>query len=237
MEKKILVIDNEDQSEELEYLTTQAKKDGLILTCYQFNVGSSRESGLLTNGQIDIDKVVTEYRNRFAGKTFHLVACDWDLDDEKIDGVELLRQLNVRKIFSKMPKILYSGLLDAKLGEKIDDFKNDKITRDNLLRHIKFLINSDIRGYYERGEDRDNNIIAILRKDNLSLDDVLDKTLVEYPEFRLKKGWGRPTFNEKTYSEVLTLIDGNDTLREELKKDIIEQVIAYLTYPINIKGS
>ena len=91
MNKKCIIIDNDDQTEEIKKLVRDAKAKGVYIECEQFNVGSTFDNKLLTNGAIDIDKVVAEFNKRFKRQTFHLAAFDWDLSDPNIDGVELMR--------------------------------------------------------------------------------------------------------------------------------------------------
>src|SRR5258708_25687405 len=112
MEKKCLIIDNEDQSAVLEKLKRDGEKKGFIIECDQFNVGSTFADELLTNGKIDIPKVIDCYKRRFKGQIFHLAAIDWDLNDDGVDGIELLRQFRSKKILKTTPILLYTGLLE-----------------------------------------------------------------------------------------------------------------------------
>ncbi|WP_223599561.1 hypothetical protein [Chryseobacterium sp. GVT01B] len=230
MQKNCIIFDNEDQSEEIEKLERDAKlRYGITLTCEQFNVGSTEKTEFLTSGKIDISKVITEFKKKFSrGANFHIAAFDWDLGDDKIDGVELIRLLNADKIMLKTPKILYSGLLEDKISGQLDAFKKNQIKKDGLLKRIKALIKIDIKDFVER-DGYEQEIISTILKEEDSLDFLIEKELEKFPEMIFKNRFVSDSFNGKSFKEVNVLICNNDRLRNEFKKEIIEQVIAYLT--------
>lgn len=105
MKKRILIIDNESQDEEIEKMIRDAHNVGIELECDQYNVGSTEETDLLDKGFLNIEKVIQEYKKRFKG-TYSLIACDWDLNDDNVDGIELLRQFKANNIWKHTPKML-----------------------------------------------------------------------------------------------------------------------------------
>lgn len=228
MIKRCIIIDNEDQSEEIEKLIRDGNNKGFTVECEQFNVGSTFETELLSNGKIDIEKVVAEFKKRFKGQTFHLAAFDWDLSDDDIDGVELMRQLAHNRIFKNTPKLLYSGLLEEKLSSKIDDFKNNNLSKKNLLDRIKMLINADIKGFVAR-ENYDADILRILEGTDETLDLIIEEELVKFPNFVFDHKFVNQNFSGKTFQEIAEILQDNNHLRNAFKKEIIQQVIAHLT--------
>lgn len=225
MIKKCIIFDNEDQSESIEKLIRDGKNKGIIIECEQFNVGSSELTEVLTNGEIDIAKVVTEYKKRFKRETFHLAAFDWQLDDDKIDGVELIRQLTHNKILKNTPKIIYSGLLNDILGDilKSENSKNqEKLTT---------LVNGDIRGFYKR-DKYDVDILNFLSVNDEHIDLIVEEELKKFPELTFKNSFTNNHFNGKTFLEIADFIEKHDNIRNEFKKEIIQQVISYLTEKI-----
>ncbi|MGG5902097.1 hypothetical protein [Sphingobacterium daejeonense] len=230
MIKNCIIFDNENQSEEVEKMIRQAKlSHGITLTCKQFSVGSIENDEFLTDGNIDIDKVESEFKKLYGkGQEFHLAAFDWDLGDENVDGVELIRQLHGRKILQKTPKILYSGLLEQKLSGELDDFKNGNINKQPLLLKLKALIKIDIIDFVER-EVYDERILNIIKQCDDSLDYLLEGELTKYPDMLFKNSFANAKLKDKTFAEILVIIDADDHLRNVFKKEIIEQTIAYLT--------
>jgi len=228
MLKKCIIIDNEDQVEIIEKLIRDGKAKGIEIECIQFNVGSTFLTEVLTDSKINIPKVVAEFKNKFKGQTFHLAAFDWDLSDETIDGLELMRQLEHHKILRNTPKLLYSGLLEEKLSSKIDEYKTNKITKADLLNRIKTLINADIKGFFER-ENYDGAIIRTLEETEETLDLIIEEELGKFPDLIFSNKFTSDSFSGKTFAEIVTIIENHDGLRNDFKKEIIQQVISYLT--------
>src|SRR5260221_5210344 len=128
MEKRCLIIDNDDQSATIEKLIKDAQAKGLSLECDQFNIGSTAYDEVLTDGKIDINKVVAECKSSFHKRTYHLIAFDWQLSDEVYNGVELIRAFSHHKLFRHVPKLLYSGLLEESLGDELDKFQKNELS-------------------------------------------------------------------------------------------------------------
>lgn len=231
MKKRILIIDNEPQTEEIEKMIRDAHNVGIELECDQYNVGSTEETDLLDKGFLNIEKVIQEYKKRYKGKSFSLIACDWDLNDDNIDGIELLRQFKAKNIWNNIPKMLYSGLLDEKLSEKLELYKSEKMPKDKLLSHIKLLINSDLRGFHKR-EDYDKHIISFLKDEEESLDIIVEDLLLKFPDFEFKGAWEHRSFSGKTFKEVADIISTDENLHKKFKRELIEECVAYLTKSI-----
>lgn len=229
MDKTVLVIDDEDQQDEIKSLETMAARKGLNLTCYQFNVGSQYEPDLLTAGRIDVDKVKSAYKERFRdrGIEFDMIVCDWGLSDELIDGAELMRRL-VRDCFShKIPIILYSGLLKEKIEEQLDKYDKQKPeTKEPVIKYIVSLIRSNYLDFVGR-ETLKSTVIGHL-KDSEDIDMALQIVLNKYPDNVMAVGHGHG-LEEKTFAEVASLLRTNEEVRYDFKRNVIEEVIQYLT--------
>ncbi len=226
MEKKCIIIDNDDQTEEINKLIRVGKAKGITIECEQFNVGSTFDNELLSDGVIDISKVIAVYHKRFKGQTFHLAAVDWDLSDEKIDGVELIRLLNTNKVLSTTPKMLYTGLLEDKLGTKLKDYKEGKLNKNRLLVHLKTLIRVDIKDFVGR-ENYDRDIIRLISQSE-SMELMFQNELSKYSEENIKIKYSNPDFDGLTIEQIIELISENSNKGFEFKKNLIELTIAHL---------
>ncbi|SDU11869.1 hypothetical protein SAMN04487762_1907 [Polaribacter sp. Hel1_33_78] len=226
MVRKCLIIDNEDQTEEIEKLIRDAKNDGIELICEQFSVGDPEYIEVLTKGAIDIEKVISEYRRRFSGVVFHLVAFDYDFEDVKINGVELIRQLKANRIFRNTPKIVYSGLMDDILKTIIRDE-----SRDNAVTRIKALVKNGVIDYLER-DNRDIEIRNFFKTNIESTDLIIEEELKKFPDLIFEQNFINKNLVGKTFLEIAKHIEANDQIRNEFKKEIIQQTIAYLTTKI-----
>jgi len=225
MIKRCIIFDDNDQSDEIEKLIRDGKNRGIEIICEQFNVGSPEFTEFLTDGEIDIAKVIYEYKKKYSGVTFHLAVFDWNLEDDKIDGIELIRQISHNKILRNTPKIVIS----AKLRIIINDIIKAKEAK--RIEKLTLLVNSDIKGYKER-EHYENDIIEFFLSNEESLDLIIEEELRKFPGFIFENNFSNKNFNGKTFLEIAKFIENNDSIRNDFKKEIIQQVIAYLTEKI-----
>lgn len=237
IKRSCLIIDNEDQTEEIEQLVRDAGHQGIELDCRQFEVGNTAYTEVLSSGKIDIDKVEKEVKRRYRNLVFDIIAFDYELDDEEINGVELLRNFNNRRLFKRTPKLVYSGVLDQVLRNiiepnlgilKREDEPDRAIIKQEGLVKIKSLIRYSVHEYLDR-DDRDSIIIKFLKDDIQSTELIVTQALRLFPDFVFEQNFVNPKFNGMTYAQVADILDGDDTLGVEFKREIIHQVMAYLT--------
>lgn len=226
MDKKMLLIDDNDQKDVLNDIVDCAKSKGINLIYYQFNVGGHSEPDLLTDGAIDIHKVKVAYKERFKDKgiVFNLIACDWGLSDDNIDGAELLRQMGTECFEYDTPRILYSGLLREKLKERLDQYRDDN--KDKVLKYLQSLINSNYLAFIQREKLKETILSHIKNSENL--DFLLLDILGAYPEKRMAVGHNH-NLTGKTFAEVAYMIKNDDTVNCDFKRNIIQEVTHYLT--------
>jgi len=240
IKRSCLIIDNEDQTEEIEKLVRDAKNQGIDLDCKQFEVGKTSYREVLSSGKIDLQKVENEFKKRYKNIVFDIIAFDYELDDEDINGVELLRDFNKKKIFKYSPKLVYSGVLDNVLKDIIEPSldilkltnKPDRaiIKQDGLVK-IKSLIRHRVFEYLDR-DNRDAIIIKFLKEEIQSTELIVTQALRMYPDFIFENNFVNDKFNGKTYEEIANFLEGDDTIGSEFKREIILQVISYLTEKI-----
>jgi hypothetical protein len=240
IKRSCLIIDNEDQSEEIEKLVRDSKNQGIELDCRQFEVGKTSYGEVLSSGKIDIEKVEKEAKKRYKNIVFDVIAFDYELDDEDINGVELLRNFNKKRLFKHSPKLVYSGVLDNVLRDiiepnldilKIDNQPDKPIIRQDGLIKIKSLIRYRVFEYLDR-DNRDSIIIKFLKEDIQSTELIVTQALRRYPDLIFENNFVNDKFNGKTYEEVADYLDKDDIIGVEFKREIIQQVIAYLTEKI-----
>jgi len=239
IKRSCLIIDNEDQTEEIEKLVRDAKHQGIELDCHQFNVGNTAYSDILSGGYIDIDKVCQEFRKKFKGIYFDIIAFDWDLEDDNINGVELIRQFTSKKIARYSPKIVYSGVLDDVIKDIIQEnlelvkveegFK--PIIKDKAIIKIKSLVRNRVFDYLDRG-NRDPMILKFLSEEIQSTELIIAQVLEQYPDLIFENNFVNAKFNGKTFQELADFLKNNDPIANEFKREIIQQVVSYLTEKI-----
>jgi len=231
MEKRCLIIDNEEQVSSIETIERLGRVRGLVVTCDEFNVGMLEKDEFFTDNRIDINKVIEQFIQKHKGFTYHLVAFDWDLGDEIINGVELIRKFQENKFLINTPKILYSGLLKNEISSLLERFRRDELTKPVLINWINTLVKIDVRNSVDR-ISYEQEIITQLTKTDETLDLIIEEELKKYPDLRFTNSFTSKGFNGKTFLQIATTIENDDLLRNDFKKEIIQQVIAYLTEKI-----
>ncbi len=227
IKRTCLIIDDNDQSDEIESLARKAREmHGIDLTCHQFNVGNSSFTSVLTNGLIDKDKVVTEFKKKFGRSNFNIVALDYDLEDTNIKGTDLIRIFDHSKLLKNSPKMIYSGVLDSILKDIIKDN-----TLDGSVKKIKSMVRNKVIDYLDR-DHFESQILKFLSEDPLASELIISNILSRHPDLVFENNFVNDKLVGKKYSEIAELLDNDIALDNEFKKEIIEQVIAYLTEKI-----
>jgi hypothetical protein len=228
MEKRCLIIDNEEQVSSIETIERLGRAKGIKIICDEFNVGMLERDEFFTDRKIDINKVLEQYSQKHKSIAYHLAAFDWDLGDNEINGVELIRKFQENKILINTPKILYSGLLKDEISTQLEKFRKDTRHKPALIAWINTLIKVDVRNFVDRTM-YEQEIVTLLTKTDETLDLIIEEVLKKFPDMKFGNSFISKSFNGKTFLEIANALEKNDSIRNDFKKEIIEQVIAYLT--------
>lgn len=223
MEKTCLIIDDNKQDEVLEQLVEKARKKGITLKCPQFNVGSTERNDLLDiNGAIDINAVLAKFKSEFDGTKLDMICVDFQLEDENINGLDVLKQVYALRQSSQF--IIYSSNLDQVVKGIIGDYDKDK-NKGKLIADIKSLTKYKILDFVSR--DRyDQAILDILSKNEMSLELVLESKLLEYPELVFQNTY--PKFEGLTLQQIANEIRQGSNHGQLFKAELLEQAISHM---------
>lgn len=225
MVRRCLIIDNEDQIDNFDTIIREGQQKNVKIECFQFNIGSPSRQDLLTDGKIDIEKVIPVIKSEFKGITFDIIAFDWDYEDDSIDGVELIRQFTHYKIFPKTPKMLYSGLLKEQVRGYVDTYAdpNKNNNFQDLWNKLFPLISLEIVNFVER-DAYEKSIAVFLSKKHSDLNKLIVDELTKYPDLKFEDV--HPRFRGMQLSDIINLIENDTSLGELFFKEIVERCIA-----------
>lgn len=223
--RKCLIVDNEDQEESIRKIERVGKEYGIDIDCQQMNIGSTDYTDVLTGGVIDINKVFQQYKKRYSGEIFHLIVFDYDLDDESINGFNLIRRLIGNQMTVESPKMIISGLLQDVISDVIDDKK--KVTH-----RLSRLLQMKLVGFHDRS-NYDEIVINFFRNSVVDANLVILDQLKKFHHLRFRSLMHDDRINGATFGEVAELIERDPTFASEFNREIVEQVISYLS---NIAG-
>lgn len=227
MDKRLLVIDDTDQTEDLENLKFDAANMGINLYYEQFNVGGRLEPKLLNaDGSINYDETLKEFKRRFCTRQFNLVVCDWELGSAQKDGVELLKRLGNTCHIKEVDRLMYSGKLEIKLQDKLTEYKEEKITADVFIKYIKGLVVARFIDFVDRTE-LSATVLRYL-KEVETVDHIVLETLAGNPDLVFDTSHNH-SLRGRTFGEVFKLAENDAVVMTDLKRDLVKEVMLYLT--------
>lgn len=221
MEKVCLIIDDKDQQHAFNaQIRDVLKGDGYNVTAVFIN---TTDPIVLNEEQnIDFKKLSNYIKDKISQIHIDVVATDFDLSDDYINGlkvVEIIRNICNRK---KTPIILYSGNLDKVIKSVIGDPVKDASiltadVRNLMLYHIYDFI--DRTGYAE-------SVNRLLKEKESSTKQILLKKLREYPDMKFMSCYS--PFEGKTLGEIANEIEKASYHGQGFQSELIEQTVAYL---------
>jgi len=224
-EKKCLLIDNENQVANMETIVREGKKIGVPIKCFQFNVGSTSNPEFLTDNKIDLNKVIEEFKKQYGGITFDLIAFDWSLDDDNVNGVDLIRCFQDNKLRRSTPKFLYSGELKDEMESILNQYKDGNIEFKKAWNQIKTLIEIDIVDFKDRGE-YEIAIVNYLNNNKPNLETILVKELRNNSDLKFHGNFVK--FEGMTFGDIASIVENNPDRSVAFKKELIELSLALL---------
>lgn len=221
------MIDDNDLRAELENLKFDASRKGINLYYEQFNVGGRLEPQLLNaDGSINYDETIKEFKRRFANKKFCLIACDWELGSPQKDGVELLKRLGNTCHIKETDRLMYSGKLDIKLHDKLTEYKENKISDDALIGYLKGLVVARFVDFVDRN-DMEKTVLSYLQEVE-SVDHIVLETLMGNADMVFDTSHDH-NLKGKSFGEVAQIIENDRKVMTDLKRDLVQEVLFYLT--------
>ena len=220
MEKNIIIIDDEDQNAQKEYIESILKRDFDI----EVHLIWTTEETLDDDGCISEEKLRGRLLEIMKGRSIDLVLTDYELSDEKISGIEVVKM--VKEIRPKVPVIMYSGKKKEVLARLLGDYQNRD--EDDLIASINEFMSWGIEEYIGRGKYSDDAIDFVKKKKKAQVDDIFIKKLREIGDQKCEVGY--PDWRNLTLNEICEIIENRRDARSEIwMDDMIEQVVAYIS--------
>lgn len=225
MAKNLLLIDNEDLTETINELDEHAKKKGIALNCYPLYIGLPDGNDVIDNenGKIDLKLVKQKFEENYGAIRFHMVASDFNLSDDIIDGTSIIKHFNNISNTSKAKKILYSSELEEIVQGYLNDHKKEKKSFDETWDKFKTLIKIDIIDFAKR-EEIEAKIIAYIEKVEDDSNDFIVENLLENGDLQFKELL--EIYKGTNLSDIAAKITSNDYQASNFKKKLIELAIS-----------
>lgn len=224
LKKAILVIDDKDQTREIEYIQEELNdrfeitSAGLWTAQPQF-----RKEG---ENYPDIDKLKCEIKSLYDNyHHFDLVLSDFDLNAKGIvDGIDLIEYIKDLKPKAKI--LMYSGNYTDAVRKLIQNPTN-QLTELQVAEAVSKFISYKLVDCTDRTSYRDRTIAYFKENKEMSITDELIKLLYEHGDMTFNSCC--PKYKGKKFSEIaIELERGNNSYTDEWVMAMIHQTIAYL---------
>ena len=201
------------------FLKRARENNNLQINLIQLNPKS--EKFVDDDGKIVQERVVAELNTeQYLKQLVHLIACDYDLVDDGTNGFDVVRLLR-NKLNSKKKILLYSSNIDNVIDKIINGQKNE------IKEKIIDLVKSSISSFCQREGHLEEEIIKHLQEETIfSSDKQFETELYKYGKFKFKATYDK--FENKTLGEMAEIISKQSHEGDRLKKELIQQVIAYM---------
>jgi hypothetical protein len=225
IDKSCIIIDDEDQDEIVENLQVDANRLGIRLSCFQLNPqGEAYYKNIGDENQpdyvIDLDKVSTALMTpQYRRLRVDVIACDYDLGDDEVNGYELIRKLRGHLNYRR-EIILYSG----NLNRVIAGILREEDPRERFAQ-IRSLARANIREFNDKNDYR-QSIITAISEDTFSLESELESLLDKYGEWTFRSVF--PPFSNLKLHNVLVEIESGSAKGKAFQKALLENAIAHM---------
>lgn len=221
IQKFLILVDEQPQSSVLRNIETILKNDGIELVYKEFNPINYQKR---ENGEILFD--AESFKADLCGLPYFTrldsIVCDYNLIAGIIDGFQIIKIIKSINPNYKKQVILYSAQIESVIEDIIrtDDFEKQK-------ENLKSLIECNI-DFRKRDNDYVQELIKHIKKEkDFSFEDELVKW------FSLRKedtfNYLFPKYKGKKFEEIAYCLQKNAPDSIEFKKDLVEQIISYLS--------
>lgn len=224
IEKKCIIIDDEPQDESIENLTETLRKEGIRLDCRQLNpkdrefrknIGTPETPEYAIDLNLVLDKLSTV---DFFKKKVDIIACDYNLGDDKVNGFEVIAALRAKSYNRGI--MLYSGSQDQVIRAIL------KVSNlPERIKKIKKLATSNISHITDR-DDYKATLIGCIRDETFSIRYSLEQLLEDIGNLELKSF--PKDFKGKKVNDILEEIKKDTPAGIKFQKLIIEFAVSNL---------
>jgi len=216
IDKHCLIIDDENQSVQINRLISLLRSEGINLTCKQINPNDYvTDNQEVEEIEIDNIKLLKDIKSEIMNGAV-MIACDNNLGDI-LHGYELLYEIRNDLNF-KHDIILYSGALDTLIKQIL--------STDNTFPKIKKLVETKISKFLRRSDTYIEDIKGILIKQSFDCQQEILNWLNLFEDHKFINS--HPDFNNKNLKEIANDISNNTNDGIHFQRILIEQAISVM---------
>jgi len=221
IQKYLILVDEQSQNAALQNIKASLKNDDIELIYHEFNPINYLKRD---NGEpfFDAESFKNDLLELPYFRQLDSIVCDYNLIANVIDGFQIIKIIKSINPNYKKQVILYSAQIENVIEDiiKTGDFDQQK-------ENLKSLIDCNI-DFRKRDSGYEQGLVRHVKKEKeFSFEDELIKW------FFLRKddvfNYLFPKYSGRRFEEVATCIQSKTPDSIEFKKDLIEQIISYLS--------
>jgi hypothetical protein len=221
IQKYLIIVDERSQKSKIESIKSTLKSSGIDLIAIQFDPTNIQKRNLEGNQEFDKDSFIQQVLDLEYFKGTDVIACDYNLIEDELNGFQIIQILREIGYSKKKKIILYSAQIKDVIGNIIQSNADFEVQKTNLADiincKIEFLANENI----------EQEIITNIRKTApFDFEEELKKWFNSRENDKFNYLF--PKYEGKTFKEIAIEIDKDTHQSAEFKKDLVEQIIAYL---------
>lgn len=222
-QRHLILIDEQSQADRLARITEILRNDGIELVYKEINPQdyiSRREDGDVF---LDNEKLRQHLRSIPFLTHLDVFATDYNLIDDELKGIDVISMLYDLLPYYCKQVVMYS----AQIEEVIDNIINRVSEFEEKVRMLKVLSKNEITFLSSLGEFENKFKQLIEKEINISIDDRLATSLCALDNDKFM--CNLPDYTDKKISEIGDKLRKNNSETITLRKEITEQILAYIT--------
>ncbi|RGD24191.1 hypothetical protein DW646_16575 [Bacteroides sp. AM23-18] len=221
IQKHLILVDEQSQSAVLQNIKATLKNDGIELVFKEFNPINYQKR---ENGEIlfDAESFKTDLLRLPYFRQLDSIVCDYNLISGVIDGFQIIKIIKSINPNYKKQVILYSAQIENVIEDiiKTDDFEKQK-------ENLKSLIDCNI-DFRKRDNDYEQELVKHVKKEKeFNFEDELIKWFFLRRDDTFNHLF--PKYAGRRFEEIATCLQSKTPDSIEFKKDLVEQIISYLS--------
>lgn len=229
IQRYLILIDENPQKDTLQSICNTLGKEGIDLVCKEYNPTEYSKRDLDGNLDFDKERFEMDIQSLHFFKSANIILCDYNLIEGIINGYDIIKIIRDLKYSPKRKIILYSARIDDVISEILKDEKDFERQKESLTNLIGYNIE------FIRRDGYDQEVFKFIRKEP---DFDFETELVKWFHKRDKDEFNYlfPKYKGKSFGEIAIELESKTTDSIEFKKDLVEQIIAYLSTINNLKN-
>lgn len=222
IQKHLILVDEKEQKETLKSIKSTLKNDGFELIYTELNPMNFQIRDEFGNIDFDVESFKSKLCSIEYFKSADVILCDYNLISGVVNGYDIIKIIRELKYNNKKKIILYS----AEIGEAISNILKTNSDFERTKEDLITFINCNIEFIKRNGYDQE--VIKNIRKEP---EFDFETELVKWFYKRDKDVFNYlfPKYKGKFFVEIAKELEDKTPTSLAFKKELIEQIIAYLS--------